>query len=99
MTHEELIAHKGTVWSSFGGAYEPQEYEYMGEGACSVWGTFRRIATGELLDNIPVSGCFVTERDWTKACLRTIELLQATCGVRIAALRQRLDVLDGKAED
>ena len=62
MTHEELKAHKDTVWS-YTGFIGIHEYEYLGPGARhKVYGTFKRVDTGEVKTGIQVVSCFPTKR-------------------------------------
>ena len=62
MTHEELQAHNGTVWS-YTGFIGIHEYEYLGPSEKhEIYGTFRRVDTGEINAGIQVISCFPTKR-------------------------------------
>lgn len=98
MTHEELIAHDGTVWS-FAGFAGPYEYEYLGEGSGPVYGRFRWMRTGQVTNGIPVASCFRTERECIEAQLAANERVKKAMANVDANLRARLSEINAEGEN
>lgn len=71
MTHEELQAHKGTVWS-FAGGGEIREYEYLGFGDKSFTGRFCRVEDGEIVQ-LYINFLYRTKREGLECMLKMRE--------------------------
>ena len=71
MTHEELQAHKGTVWS-FAGYRGIREYEYLGFGDKSSTGKFCRVGDGEITQ-LYLDFLYPTKREGLECYLKMCE--------------------------
>jgi hypothetical protein len=71
MTHEELQAHNGTVWS-FAGYSGIREYEYLGFCDNSLIGRFRRVEDGEIT-HLYLNFLYPTKRDGLECHLKMCE--------------------------
>ena len=94
MTHEELRAHKGTVWSCAGLGY-PAEYEYIETVLDSKYGVFKRVSDGDVV-SIPTLQCHSTERGCVEREIIRLNLVVASLKLTVTQLQRRLDVIGEK---
>lgn len=98
MTHEELKAHRGTVWSG-AGFIGLQEYEYLGQsGNHAIYGTFRRVCDDVINDGIQVISCYPTKRAALMAAIECEQQMVEHCLKKINEYLTELRRLNGGAD-
>ena len=95
MTHEELQAHKGTVWS-YAGFIGLHEYKYIGPGRLLNYGTFQRLDTREIKTGFQVESFFPTKRAAIEAHLRGCLDCRVWAEKDVRDTQAELDALDAE---